>query len=64
MQEKRLKMSLNSKHFNKKQIKKIDNDYFINFCLVLICSTVAEIIVNVILMPAFDADLSTLGYDN
>lgn len=45
---------------NKKPIK----SYFNNLCLILMCSLVTEVFINVLLMPSFDADLSTLGYDN
>ncbi|MCF0217777.1 MAG: hypothetical protein HUJ42_01895 [Malacoplasma sp.] len=44
--------------------QKYKKDYFNNFCLIIICAMTTEILINVLLMPFFDADLSTLGYDN
>ncbi|MDE5767422.1 MAG: hypothetical protein K2H56_02625 [Malacoplasma sp.] len=45
---------------NKKPVK----SYFNNMCLILMCALTTEVLINVLLMPSFDADLSTLGYDN
>lgn len=64
LQERRLSVGKNVKHFSRKQIKKVDKNYYVNFCLVLICVTVCEMFINVLMMPAFDADLSTLTYDD
>lgn len=61
------KRKLNSgkrKHFKMNRSRKIDKDYFCNFCLILVSSIVTELLINVLLMPSFDADLSTLGYYN
>lgn len=62
LQNKKEKRQDKQKHFNRKQIKKLDKNYFINFTLVLMCASVSEMVINVMLMPAFDADLSTLQY--
>lgn len=62
LQERKMRLSQNQRHFNSKQIKQIDKNYFINFTLVLMCATVSEMVINVLMMPAFDASLSTLRY--
>ena len=57
-------MSANQKHFKVNRPTKINKEYYCNFCLILMSSVVTELLINVLLMPSFDADLSTLGYDN
>lgn len=52
----------NQKHFGGNKRKKVDKNYYTNFCLVLICVMICELIINVLMMPAFDADISTLKY--
>lgn len=52
----------NKKHFKISRPKKVDKNYFNNFCLILICCTMTEIWINVLLMPSIDADVSTLLY--
>lgn len=38
-------------------------NFFYNYCPILICILFTEIIINVLMMPAFDADLSTLNFE-
>lgn len=61
IQEKRLVRS-DAKHFDSKRKKTVDKNYFNNFCLILISVSIAELVINVLMMPAFDSDLSTLRY--
>lgn len=59
------KKSLYTTHIRRFRKKfKIKRKFFIDFCLVLVCCAASELLINVILLPSFDADLSTLGYDN
>lgn len=46
-----------------KEKNKINRNYYIDFCFVLIAAITNELLINVLLMPSFDADLSTIGYD-
>lgn len=61
LQDKRLLLPTNKKSLTSRKNRR-RKDYFENFCLVLICVTVTELVINILMMPAFDADLSTLKY--
>lgn len=50
------------KIFKNQKIKRKKLSYS-DFCLVLVCVLSNELIINVLMMPTFDADLSTIGFN-